>query len=190
MSEAPTATAPNVRIAGRRVELAPHNCFACGTLNAAGLGLVLHVDGTTCWTELVLDRRFEGWEGIAHGGIISAILDEVMAWSLVEHDAWGLTARLNVAFRRPVVIGRPIRAEGWVVEATRRSIRTAGRLLDPASGKVLATAEATYVPASEDRKRELRERYRFRLVPDGEPPSSEAGPTSTPPQASVTPRSS
>ncbi|MER3417617.1 MAG: hypothetical protein C4343_00465 [Chloroflexota bacterium] len=170
-------TAANVRIAGRRVELAPHNCFACGTLNASGLGLILHVAGAQCTTELVLDRRFEGWEGIAHGGIIGTILDEVMAWSLVEHDTWGLTARLNLTFRRPVPIGRRIRAEGWVVEAGRRLIRTAGQVVEAASGAVLATAEAVYIPAPEARKQELRERYRFRLVPQDAAPKEEAAPS-------------
>jgi uncharacterized protein (TIGR00369 family) len=170
MSDPTAPPAANIRIAGRRVELAPHHCFGCGTLNAAGLQLVLHVDGATCWTELELPRRFEGWEGIAHGGIVSTILDEVMAWSLVEHDSWGLTARLNVAFRRPVPIGRRIRAEGWVVEAGRRLLRTVGRVVDPGSDEVLATAEAAYVPAPEARKRELRERYRFRLVAEDEAP--------------------
>ena len=167
-SETPVAAgmASNIRVAGRRVELAPHNCFACGTLNTSGLRLTLHVDGTACWTETELDRRFEGWDGIAHGGIVATILDEVMAWSLVEHDTWGLTARLNVAFRRPVSIGRRIRAEGRVADAGRRLLRTVGRVVDPRTGEVLATAEAVYVPAPEERKRELRQRYRFRLVPE------------------------
>lgn len=176
-----TPTVANVRIAGRRLELAPHHCFACGTLNEHGLQLALHVGiagseaeapsrpGTRCWTELELDRRFEGWEGIAHGGIVSTILDEVMAWSLVERETWGLTARLNVAFRRPIPIGRRIRAEGWVVEAGRRLVRTAGRIVDPAAGLVFATAEAAYLPAPRDRQQAFRERYRFRLVPEAEP---------------------
>lgn len=181
------STATNVRIAGRRVELAPHNCFACGTLNASGLGLVLHVSRTRCTTELVLDRRFEGWEGIAHGGIIGTILDEVMAWSLVEYDTWGLTARLNLTFRRPVPIGCPIRAEGWVVEAGRRLIKTAGQVVDPASGTVLATAEAVYIPAPEARQQELRKRYRFRLVPEDAASPQEDAPSAGAPGESPEP---
>jgi hypothetical protein len=31
---------------------------------------------------------------------------------------------------------------------------------------VLATAEATYVAADQERKRQLQARYRFRLIPD------------------------
>jgi uncharacterized protein (TIGR00369 family) len=158
----------------RLIEVDDHNCFACGTLNHHGLQLVLHSQGGRCWTEFALPRRFEGWEGIAHGGVVATILDEVMAWSLIDTDAWGVTARMVVDFKRPVPIGEPIRGEGWVVEARRRRLRTAGRIVDATSGRVLATAEGTYVAAPEERKRELKERYRLRIVdesPDEVDPS-------------------
>ena len=38
----------------------PHNCFACGTLNAGGLHLDLHVDGERCWTELSIAGSVPG----------------------------------------------------------------------------------------------------------------------------------
>src|SRR6188768_3126837 len=106
----------DVRIGGRRIEIAPHNCFACGTLNVHGLHLELHAGDDRCWVELSLPERFQGWDDIAHGGIVCTILDEVMAWALIDHDMWGVTARLNVDFRRPVPIGRRIRGEGRVRE--------------------------------------------------------------------------
>jgi acyl-coenzyme A thioesterase PaaI-like protein len=146
-----------------RFEIDPHHCFACGTLNASGMGLVLHVEPGRCWTELAVERRFEGWDGIAHGGIIATILDEVMAWALVGEDNWGLTARMNLEFKRPIVVGLPIRAEGWITRSRRRIVDTAGRILDPATGVELTTATGVYVAADEARKRQLRERYR--LVP-------------------------
>ena len=82
-----------------------------------------------------------------------------MAWALVERDAWGVTARMSVDFRRPILVGQAIRAEGWIVESKRRIKRTAGRIVDTQTGQELATAEATYVAATEARKRELKERY-------------------------------
>jgi uncharacterized protein (TIGR00369 family) len=165
--------APDVRVGGRRILLAPHNCFACGTLNVHGLQLVLHAGGDRCWTELSLDPRFEGWEGIAHGGILCTILDEVMAWALVDHDLWGVTARMTVDFKRPVLVGRPIRAEGRVVEVRRRLVDAEGVILDPDEGTVLARSQATYVGAPEERKRELKERYAFRIEPDAQPDAHE-----------------
>jgi acyl-coenzyme A thioesterase PaaI-like protein len=148
-----------------RFEFAPHNCFACGTLNTGGLGLTMHVEPGRSWTELTLDRRFEGWEGMAHGGILSTILDEVMAWALVGADNWGVTARMTVQFRKPVEIGLPIRAEGWTTVSRRRIVDTSGRIVDALDGTVLAESQGRYIAASEARKRELAEAYGFRIVP-------------------------
>ena len=155
---------PNTEADGFPFEFAAHNCFACGTLNANGLGLVLHLEHERSWTELVLDRRFEGWEGIAHGGIVTTILDEVMAWSLVASDNWGLTARLAVEFRRPVPVETRIRAVGWITRGRRRVIDTAAQVIDLATGVELATATGVYVAADAERKRELQDRYGFRRL--------------------------
>jgi uncharacterized protein (TIGR00369 family) len=137
----------------------PHNCFACGELNEAGLHLKLHLSPDRCWTELTLTSRYEGWEGVIHGGIVGTILDEIMGWSLVARDSWGMTARLSVRFHRPVAAGRRVRAEGWVTGARRRIQTTAGRLVDADTGEELATAEATYIAAAEESKRALKARY-------------------------------
>ena len=164
-SDGSAIAAPGVGVP--RFEIAPHNCFACGSLNTSGLRLALHVEAGRCWTDLELARQFEGWDGIAHGGILCTVLDEVMAWSLVSEDNWGLTARMSVDFRRPVEIGKPIRAEGWITARRRRLIETAGRIVAAETGVELATGTGTYVAADPGRKRELRERYGFRLVPEG-----------------------
>ena len=153
------------RPADLRFEVEPHRCFACGSLSEHGMQLDLHVSGDRCWTELELAERFQGWDGIAHGGIVCTILDEVMAWSLAATDNWGLTARMSVDFKRPVRLGVPIRGEGWVTNVRRRLVETAARLVDPVSGELLATATATYVAADAARKAELQARYRFRLTP-------------------------
>ena len=158
------ATQPTIQPAVLRYEdfrIRPHNCFACGELSEVGLHLKLSLEPGRCWTKLEMPRRFEGWEGIIHGGILCTILDEVMAWALVSQDSWGVTARMSVDFRKPVTVGQAIRAEGWIAESRRRIQTTAGRILDAATGAELATAQATYVAATDARKRELKERYGF-----------------------------
>ena len=154
----------------RPFEIGPHNCFACGSLNRHGLGLLLHVEPGRSWTVLTLSEQFEGWVGIAHGGILCTILDEVMAWALVGEENWGLTARLAVDFRRPVPIGEEIRAEGWVTRSRRRVVETAAQILDVRTGSQLATAKATYMAADADRRPLLEERYGFRYTGQDQPP--------------------
>ena len=146
----------------------PHRCFACGELNEHGLRLQLHATSDGCWTELTLDPQFQGWDSVAHGGIVTTLLDEVMAWSVIGRDTWGVTARLNISFRKPVPVGVPIRAEGWVVEDRRRMFRTAGRVIDLASGAVLAEGEGTFVAPPPEQLALLQSRYRLRRSGDGE----------------------
>jgi len=147
---------------GPTFEFEPHNCFACGELNEHGLQLKLHLEERRSWTEFVLDDRFEGWRGVTHGGIIATVLDEVMAWALVAEDNWGVTARMTIDFKRPVLVGTSVRAEGWIVRNRRRLVDTAGQIVD-ANGTLLASAEAVYVAANEERKRELMARYGVRI---------------------------
>ena len=167
-----------LRLGGTPVEINAHNCFACGTLNAHGLRLDLHLEHGRAWTELQLDRRFEGWEGIAHGGIVATLLDEVMAWSLVSTDAWGVTARMAIDFRSPLVIGDAVRADGRLVEARRRLFRTEARL-ETASGTLLASASGTYLAAPPERRRELQDRYGLRRLEGSTQVGAEGEPRST-----------
>ncbi len=143
-------------------EFEPHNCFACGELNEHGLRLKLHLGERRSWADFVLDDRFEGWAGIIHGGIIATILDEVMAWALVAEDNWGVTARMAIDFKRRSWSGRRSAARagssdrdgGWSTRPARSSTPTA---------VVLATAEAVYAAAGEERKRELMAQYGVRI---------------------------
>jgi acyl-coenzyme A thioesterase PaaI-like protein len=164
LSSGPTDVAPRTVVEPALLSWAdfrvrPHGCFACGELNEAGLHLDLNLEPGRCWVELEVPRRFEGWEGIIHGGILCTIMDEVMAWALVQADCWGVTAKMSVDFRKPVTLGMRIRAEGWIAESRRRIHTTAGRMVDVETGIELVRAEATYLGASGDRKRELKERY-------------------------------
>jgi acyl-coenzyme A thioesterase PaaI-like protein len=148
-------------------EFEEHNCFACGSLNEHGLGMTIHIDHGRAWSELGLEPRFEGWAGVAHGGILATLLDEVMGWTMAAGDEWGVTARLNIEYRKPVEPGTPLRIEGWITRNRRRLAETAGRVLDARDGTELVTATATYALVGEARKQELRTRYGIRRLGTG-----------------------
>jgi hypothetical protein len=168
-ADAGAGAAPALRQRMGPYSFVAHRCFACGQLNAAGLRLELHADGGRCWTETTIPAAFEGWEGITHGGIVSAIADEVMAWSLIGAQRLGFTARLEVDFRRPVPVDRQIRAEGWIEGHQRRRFDTRARITDSGTGEVLADARAIYLAARPAQEAALRERYDIR------PAESDAG---------------
>jgi uncharacterized protein (TIGR00369 family) len=157
-------SAPSRRDRDGAFDFEPHRCFACGELNEHGLHLAIHTDPTGSWAETTLEQRFQGWEAVAHGGIVCTLLDEAMAWAVIGRGTWGVTARLNVTFRRPIPVGRTVRAEGWVVDESRRVHRAEGRILDAKTGDVLATGESTFVAVPPSEVERLKARYGMRRL--------------------------
>lgn len=118
-------------------------CFCCGSRNDRGLGLVItYPEPGRAETSLVVPEWFSGWKGVTHGGLLSMVLDEVMAHACMSRGGGAetaVTAEMTVRFLRPVPTGSRLRAEARVTEARGRIIRTEARL---AADDGLAAAEA------------------------------------------------
>jgi acyl-coenzyme A thioesterase PaaI-like protein len=121
-------------------------CFVCGTQNPHGLGAVFFDNGRAVWTELTPADHHQGWPGVLHGGIASAVLDETIGRVAFLHDRWVQTARLTLRFVKPAPLGRALRATGELVRDSRRLMEMRGELRLADTGEVLASAEGTFVP--------------------------------------------
>ena len=152
-----TDASPNQRLAIRD----DHRCFGCGRLNPHGLHLAFYAlpDGSGLWTPFTPTPDHEGFQGIAHGGIVTALLDEVMGWTVFARDVWAVTARIAVDFRHPVAVGVPTRAIGRVVADRRRLLDAAAELRRDHDDLLLATATATFVRVPASQAAAWRDRY-------------------------------
>ena len=77
-------------------------CLLCGegADHMLGLRFVQMTDGSVhCTWEG--DPRFQGYTGILHGGVISAMLDSAMAHVLFARGVEGVTGELTVRFLHP-----------------------------------------------------------------------------------------
>jgi uncharacterized protein (TIGR00369 family) len=110
-----------------------------------GLQMAFYRQGEAVCSDLTLDARFVGWENMAHGGVISAVLDEVMAWAILYFkQSFCVTRKITVRFLKPVPVSTPITARGRLVSSRRTyTCLTEGELVDRA-GTVLARAEADF----------------------------------------------
>lgn len=120
-------------------------CFVCGTQNPHGLGVEFYDDGTRVFTELVAAEHHQGWPGIVHGGIVSAVLDETIGRVAFLYDRWVQTARLNVRFVRPTPVGQRLRATGELTKDARALMEMRGQLVVVETGELLAEATGTFV---------------------------------------------
>ena len=98
-------------------KLQGHNCFACGTANPIGLNLQFYRLEYSVCSEITLGKNHEGWENVAHGGIISTLLDEVMSWTIMYFKKIFLvTRKMDIKYVRPVLIGTPLTVKGKVLD--------------------------------------------------------------------------
>jgi uncharacterized protein (TIGR00369 family) len=121
-------------------------CFACGPGNARGLKLRFRVDpeALTASTETVLDPCFNGWKGVAHGGIVTALLDETMIYACGGLGWLSVTAEISVRFRKPVPTGESIVVTGFVLESGGRFYTARAEIAR--NDEVLATATGRMMP--------------------------------------------
>ncbi len=120
-------------------------CFVCGKDNPKGLHISFSPDSdnriSAGW---VPDTACEGLQGIVHGGIVSAVLDEAMAKAVIGAGIQALTCDLQVRFRRPVIAGQSLEISGWLVSRDRRRVRTEATISDSEGGE-LAHGWATFL---------------------------------------------
>ena len=87
--------------------LPPHwpTCFGCGPEAEAGLHAVTRKVGDEVHCRYTFTSRHEGAPGIAHGGAVAALVDDVCGGLLFVVREPAVTRTLNVEYLRPVLVG-------------------------------------------------------------------------------------
>ena len=162
-----------------------HWCFACGRLNPAGMHLDFDVARHSAETRYVGQQRHQGYDGTLHGGVVAALLDETMGWAIFHQGIWGVTAKLDVTYRRPVPVGEELLVRSEVVRDRGRAIELRGTVARASDGEILAEADGLFLRMPEDRRAQLERRYstakdafaRVRAAVDAEEAEMEHGRT-------------
>ena len=99
-------------------------CWICGEKNPSGLQLKFDLDkgAKTIQTSFIPTETYQGYDGIVHGGILSALLDEAMAKLAFELGYNAVTATLNVRFKNPVKVREKLTIRGHIAQAKRRLV--------------------------------------------------------------------
>ncbi len=122
-------------------------CFVCGDCNSNGLQAeFFEMDDGSVVSEITAGGEFQGYKNVLHGGILSAMLDEVMIKAVLAKGIFAVTAEMTVKFKRPVLTGQKIKFTGSITQAGRRIIRTVGEAVND-RGEVVASAVGTYIEA-------------------------------------------
>jgi uncharacterized protein (TIGR00369 family) len=143
-------------------------CFVCGMQNPIGLKAFFYQDEEgRVVAHFTGKEEHQGYPGVMHGGIVTALLDEVIGRVSIAQDLlWGVTAKLEVRFRRPVPLGQPLTLVGEMTRLRSRTLEAHGeiRLED---GTVAAEAEGVYIRLPQEEIERVEEELGFwKVVPD------------------------
>jgi acyl-coenzyme A thioesterase PaaI-like protein len=137
----PDAAAPGTEIASHY-----RNCFGCGVDHPSGLRMsVIAGEGLRLGATFEVGPLHQGAPGLAHGGLLTAAIDEALGalnWLLMRP---AVTARLETNFVLPVPVGSALHLDARIVGVERRKVYTAaiGRL--GPDGPVAVTASGLFV---------------------------------------------
>jgi acyl-coenzyme A thioesterase PaaI-like protein len=133
---------------------AESGCFGCSTSNPTGLQLTFRRDGNAILSPYTIPDRFHGAPGVAHGGIVASIFDEISCAAVFfTRGCHVVTGELNVRYQRPCPVETPIEFHARIVDD--RHVRyaiveaealQAGVLVARSSGKFFYVDRSTSAP--------------------------------------------
>lgn len=131
----------------RRIKSRYEDCFGCGSANPFGLrlgGFTL-VDDETVRAPWSPRPEYRGFAGVLHGGIVTAALDEMMAWTaMLLADVTVVTGTMDLRFASPAPVAATYTLEGRLLERRGRRLIVEGSCLDE-DERAVATAKAMFV---------------------------------------------
>lgn len=134
-------TAP---VPGSRIPSHFRWCFGCGVDHPSGLHMQITVrDGLTTEGSFLVTDLHQGAPGLAHGGLLTTAMDELLGslnWLLGKP---AVTAHLECDFRRPVPVGTELAMRARVKGALGRRIYMSGEAL--IGERVAVSARAVFV---------------------------------------------
>ncbi|KAB2341810.1 PaaI family thioesterase [Actinomadura rudentiformis] len=116
-----------------------------GVLNpiAPPVAIVVQPDGTAR-AEFTLNVLYEGPPGFVHGGVSAMILDQLLGVAASANGTPGMTATLDLRYRRPTPHGVPLVAEAKVDRTEGRKTFVDARIIGP-DGRTTVEATAMFV---------------------------------------------
>ena len=114
-----------------------------GRLNPASYGLELHQEEQRAVGRVTLRESAEGAVGLAHGGVISGIWDEILAAANAIHQTGGPTGSLTIRYRKPTPLYEPLRYVAWVERIEERKVLVKGECT--LRDQVLTSAEGIFI---------------------------------------------
>ena len=121
------------------------HCLGCGAENPHGHHLIVIRDGVdTVVATHTFDARHVGAPGIAHGGAVATVFDDLFGFLLYSIGDLAVTRKLEVEYLSPVLLDVEYTLQATIAERSGRKIHMAATLED-SNGDPAARSSALFV---------------------------------------------
>lgn len=80
-----------------------YQCYGCDPNHPHGLRMSFYEDGDSIVSKWSLRSDFQGWINTLHGGIQSALVDEIASWVVFrKFQTSGVTSKMEVRYLKPI----------------------------------------------------------------------------------------
>ena len=128
-------------------------CLVCGIENKLGLKASFYeLDNNELVAIFKPVDEHQSYPERLHGGISATILDETLgrAITIEEETIWGVTAELNIKYKKPVPLDQELKVVAKITRNTNRMFEGEGKIL-LANGDIAVTATGKYIKMSLDK---------------------------------------
>lgn len=122
-------------------------CLICGLENSLGLKADFYnMEDNSVGAIFTFKDVHQSYPGRVHGGMISALLDELAGRALwvTDPELFGVTATMTIKFRKPVPYNTKLFGQGEMVKRSGRLFTAKAKVMDE-NKNTLAELEGTYM---------------------------------------------
>jgi uncharacterized protein (TIGR00369 family) len=137
-------------------------CYVCGQAHPRGLRTRFFVgDDEQVHAWFCPDETQTGYEGVVHGGVIGALLDEILGWPIaLKTGRLSFTGELTIRFVKPISPGHTYLATAYPGTHRGRYWEARGDIRDK-SDEICAKAQGKYFLLSPEQTVAVAERLTF-----------------------------
>lgn len=118
-------------------------CFVCSKNNPKGLQITFERIENMTIAKFTVEKEYEGYPGIVHGGILAAVLDDAMGNIKYLKGYVAYTVEMSIRYINPSFIGEELEVRGWLESAQHKIVKATGDIRDK-KGTVKVRARAKY----------------------------------------------
>ena len=133
-----------------------YHCFGCCPDNPIGIHMEFYEDGDDILSFWNPQQHYQGWIDTMHGGILSTIIDEIAGWVVLRKlQTCGVTSRLEVSYRKPIMTTEPQRTVRAHITKQVRNIVIIDVVIENSQGEICTSGTATYFTFDKERSKSM-----------------------------------